>query len=151
MKKSILIEVLTALLILLFFYTSFSKLVDLPGFTRDMRMQPFPWMVQSILIWAVPLVEISIALLLLTERTRMVGLYAAFLLMGLFTLYTLAILLHFFSKVPCSCGGVIRRLTWPQHLVFTIGFTLIAWLAIFLKTGSYALFRKPQPHKISTA
>ena len=69
-------------------------------------------------------------------------LFVAFLLMSLFTLYTIAILLHFFSRVPCSCGGVIRMLTWPQHLVFNIGFTMIAWFSILLKTGRYPLFRK---------
>jgi hypothetical protein len=50
-----------------------------------------------------------------------------------FTVYTVAILLHAFKYIPCSCGGVIRKLTWPQHLFFNLFFVGISILGIMLK------------------
>ncbi|WP_442892031.1 hypothetical protein [Chryseobacterium sp. VD8] len=32
--------------------------------------------------------------------------------------------------MPCSCGGVIKNLTWPQHLIFNLFFVVITSLAI---------------------
>jgi hypothetical protein len=60
------------------------------------------------------------------------GLYASLVLMLAFTIYTAAVLLHAFKYVPCSCGGVIRKLTWPQHLVFNLFFVGISVAAIIL-------------------
>jgi len=59
-------------------------------------------------------------------------LYYAFVLMTVFTLY-IAYMLLFTPKLPCSCGGVLQQMTWKQHLLFNIGFTLLAAYAIWLK------------------
>jgi putative oxidoreductase len=75
---------------------------------------------------------------LIFERTRMVGFISSFVLMTLFTIYTGAILLHFFDYVPCSCGGVIRKLTWPQHLVFNLFFVGLSVTGIVLQRRSYS-------------
>jgi uncharacterized membrane protein YphA (DoxX/SURF4 family) len=135
MKKAITIEIITTLLVALFFYASFSKIADIAGFQRDMRMQPFPTWAKAILLWAVPAVEIVISILLIPERTRLAGLYAYLLVMSLFTIYTALVLFHFFSRVPCPCGGVIRRLKWWQHMILNlvfIGFTIVV---LILKKG----------------
>jgi len=60
-------------------------------------------------------------------------LYASLILMMAFTIYTVTVLLHAFRYVPCSCGGVIKKLTWPQHLVFNLFFVAISLLGIWLK------------------
>jgi uncharacterized membrane-anchored protein YitT (DUF2179 family) len=73
----------------------------------------------------------------MTERARLIGFYAAFILMILFTLYTIFILFHFFSYVPCSCGGVIRNLTWGQHLVFNSCFVILSVFGITLQRRKY--------------
>jgi hypothetical protein len=54
-------------------------------------------------------------------------------LMSLFTIYTILVLSHFYDYVPCSCGGVIRRLTWPQHLFFNLFFVALSTLGIILQ------------------
>lgn len=133
MKKLVIIDIITALVILLFLYASFSKIFDLWYFKYDLAKQPFPKWLQNILIWAIPFSEIFIAGLLMVKRTRGLGLYFALLLMLLFTGYTAAILLHFFSFVPCGCGGVIRMLSWPQHLVFNLFFVAIIATGIWLR------------------
>jgi hypothetical protein len=42
-------------------------------------------------------------------------------------------MLAYAKHLPCSCGGVIKKLTWPQHLAFNIFFLLIAMTGIILQ------------------
>jgi hypothetical protein len=53
------------------------------------------------------------------------GLYASFFLMSLFTAY-LMIMLNVSYYVPCSCGGVLEKLSWNQHIVFNVFFIVIS-------------------------
>jgi putative oxidoreductase len=129
-NKKVIIEIAVLLLVFLFLYTGVSKLVDFKSFTYDLNNQPFPNGLTPTIRWIIPLTEIAIVISLLFERSRLAGLYASAVLMSMFTLYTALVLLHVFEYVPCSCGGVIKQLTWPQHLVFNIFFVVISLLAI---------------------
>jgi putative oxidoreductase len=133
MKRKIIIEIISSLLILLFLYASFSKWLAFKVFIGDMNNQPFPNWITPLLVWSIPILEVLIAVGLIFEKTRVPALYASFVLMLAFTIYTVAILLHAFKYVPCSCGGVIRKLTWPQHLFFNLFFVGISILGIMLK------------------
>jgi putative oxidoreductase len=126
LKKQVLHECASALLITLFLYASLSKFLDFATFQKEMMNQPFPTSWAPFVVWIIPCTEIAIAVLLIFDRTRLLGLYGSFILMGLFTVYSIAILLHFFRYVPCSCGGVIKHLTWRQHLVFNLFFLALA-------------------------
>ena len=121
-RRQVLLESISALLILLFLYASISKFLDFETFHHDLLNQPFPHSWTPFLVWFIPCSEIAISVLLIFERTRLLGFYASLALMGLFTIYSIAILLDFFAYVPCSCGGVIKHLTWPQHLVLNLFF-----------------------------
>jgi len=133
MTRKIIVEVISALLILLFLYTSLSKWLDFGTFTNDMNNQPFPNWMTPYLVWIIPVSEILIVLALLFEKTRLTGFWASVVLMTLFTIYTALVLLHVFNRIPCSCGGVIKKLTWNQHLIFNLFFTGISIAAIVLK------------------
>ncbi len=126
MKRNILLAGIATLLVMLFLYASFSKYFDFAGFQRAMYRQPFPHGLSALLIVLLPPLEIAVSILLMMEKTRKKGLWGAALLMLLFTAYIAAILLHVFPKIPCSCGGVISRLNWQQHLVFNIFFLGLA-------------------------
>ncbi len=102
---------LLSLLIMLFLYASISKFLDFRRFIGEMNNQPLPSSLTPFLVWTIPIFEIAIAATLIFERTRLAGLLGSLVLMTLFTIYTGSVLLHFFRYVPCSCGGVIRRLT----------------------------------------
>lgn len=132
MRRKIIIEIISSLLILLFLYASMSKWLAFKSFIGDMNNQPFPNWMTPWLVWSIPSLEVIIAILLIFDRTRLAGLYASLVLMGAFTVYTAAVLLHAFRYIPCSCGGVIRRLTWPQHLVFNLFFVGISVAGIIL-------------------
>jgi putative oxidoreductase len=124
--------IIPALIILLFIYTAVSKLVDFDQFKAQMYNQTLPHEVATVLIWTLPGVEILGAMLLAFERTRLIGFYLSSILMFLFTGYISLVLLDFFSRIPCSCGGVIKSLDWKTHLVFNLFFLLLSILGIFI-------------------
>jgi hypothetical protein len=136
-KKQVTLECVCALLILLFLYASVSKFLDFKTFIGQMNNQPLPNSWTPFLVWAIPLLEIAISITLLFEYTRLLGLYASLVLLIIFTVYTGIIMLHFFAYVPCSCGGVIRKLTWGQHLILDLFYLFISVLGIILKRRIY--------------
>jgi len=132
MKKEIPLTVIASLLIMLFLYASLSKIIHPKTLIHDMYNQPFPAWLAGILVIAVPGAEILISLALIFDRTRRIGLWASLSLMALFTGYAASILLHFFPYVPCGCGGILRMLSWPQHLVFNLFFLGVSLAGILL-------------------
>ena len=130
-------ECVCALLILLFLYASISKFLDFKTFIDQMNNQPLPNSWTPFLVWAIPLLEIVISIALLFEYTRLIGFYASLILMTTFTLYTGIVLLHFFPYIPCSCGGVIHKLTWTQHLILNLCYVSLSILGIILQHRKY--------------
>ena len=139
-KKQVSLECIAALLIILFLYASLSKFLDFKTFTGEMNNQPLPNSWTPFLIWFIPCTEIAICIALLFEYTRLLGFIVSLILMSLFTLYTITILLHFFSYVPCSCGGVIKRLTWKQHLLFNLFFVALSVIGINIQRRKQSNF-----------
>ena len=84
-----------------------------------------------------PAGELLVAASLLFKRTRLTGLYASFFLMALFTGY-IFMMLHFSYDLPCSCGGVLAKMSWQDHLLFNSAFTLLAGIAVILESDSKA-------------
>jgi hypothetical protein len=125
MKRETIADICCILIIPMFLYASFSKYFDWAGFHRAMFNQPFSHGLAWILIFTVPPLEIIASILLMTKWRRL-GFALSAILMFLFTGYIALILLNFFPRVPCSCGGIIRALTWNQHLIFNIFFLLLS-------------------------
>ena len=132
-RRQILLEIIVSLLVLLFLYASISKLLDFRTFIKEMNNQPLPNSWTPFLVWFIPCSEITLSLALIFERTRLLGFYGSLVLMGLFSGYTIIILLRAFSYIPCSCGGIIKRLTWRQHLVLNLFFTGLSIAGIILQ------------------
>jgi len=47
-------------------------------------------------------------------------------------------MLKVFDRIPCSCGGIIAKLSWGQHLVFNLiflGLALIGFMFFDKKGG----------------
>lgn len=132
-RRQLVLELIACLLIMLFLYASISKFLDFDRHVHDMYNQPLPHFMRPFLVWGVPFLEIAISIALIFERSRLAGFYSSLVLMGLFTLYTSTVLLHFFRYVPCSCGGVIRKLSWSQHMVFNLFFVGLALTGIILQ------------------
>jgi len=133
LNRNLIIEIICSLLIILFIYSSLSKLSAYDKFSVQLSKSPFITSYYKLVAWSIPAAEIVIAFLLAVKRTRLVGLYASFFLMSLFTAY-LAIMLNFSYYIPCSCGGVLEYLSWEQHIVFNSFFIVIAAAGVLLKT-----------------
>jgi len=137
MSRKLLIEVLSALLVFLFIYTSISKLLDYHTFRQQLGQSPFITLYAPVIVWALPLGEIIIAGLLLYPRTRLTGFYLSFFILSLFTFYLVAMLrLSYF--IPCSCGGVLQHLSWNAHIVFNIAFIILSTIGVLLQTKQSA-------------
>lgn len=125
--KLIFSEIISALFIFLFVYTAVSKIIFRGSFAYVLSRSPLIGELSDFVSWAIPIVEIGISLLLIFPNFRRLGLLFAALLMSLFTLY-IAYMLIFTPELPCSCGGVLKNLDWPEHLLFNICFTVIAFV-----------------------
>lgn len=121
------------LFILLWSYTATSKLADLTDFKRQLTNQTFSKDTASILLWLIPISELLAAFLLLFKKSQYVGLIFSFLLMLLFTSYIALVLAGYYDRVPCSCGGVLKSLSWQAHLWFNLFFLGISFLGIVLE------------------
>lgn len=131
MKKTVVLFV-SLCVCLLFTYAAVTKLADYGNFRFGLSESPFISPFASVLAWMVPATELLIVALLLVPATRLAGLYAASILMLLFTLYIAAMLL-FAMDIPCSCGGVLESMSWPVHLVFNSLFVLLGVTGIVVE------------------
>ena len=120
----------------LFTYAAVSKFLDYETFEVQLAQSPLLSAYADVIAWAVPGLEIFIAILLIIPKYRILALYASFTLMIMFTTY-IYIILNFSDFIPCSCGGVLEKLSWTQHLIFNIAFIILAGVAI-LVAGWYS-------------
>lgn len=134
--KNTIVYIICLLSILLFLYAAVSKILDYENFQVQLAQSPLLSAFASYVAWGVAAVEILISILLLSERWRTIGLFAAFGLMVMFTAY-IYIILNFSAFVPCSCGGVLEKMTWNQHLIFNIVFIVLSGTAALLQSVNY--------------
>lgn len=115
----------------LFFYTAYAKIVDharfYNGLTRVHLISGFAVFTS----YAVPVVEIVVALLLLIPQSAKMGLYSFIVVMTSFTIYIISAMI-WEKKLPCHCGGAIEKLSWGQHIWFNLAFIIIAIVALRL-------------------
>lgn len=125
MKRKTTVTIICALFIFLFVYTAAGKLMEFQSFTLVLSQSPFIGSYAPVVAWILPVTEFVIAALLFFPLTQRTGLYATIILMVLFTGY-IAYMIVFIPHLPCSCGGVIKQMSWLQHLVFNLVFTSLA-------------------------
>ena len=116
---------------LLFIYAATSKLLDFDTFRIQLGQSPLLSAFADWVSISIPGIEICIAIILLIPKFRLLGLYASYLLMSMFTTY-IYIILNYSSFVPCSCGGILQKMTWNQHLIFNMVFIILAIIAIII-------------------
>ena len=124
-------DIISGIVLLLFLYTSLSKLKDYELFKNVLTVSPLLKPVAGIIAWLLPVTEIVIVVLLFVPRMRSKGLYASFILISIFTIYLVYMVL-FTPHLPCNCGGVLKSLTWPQHIFFNLFFILLSLTGILL-------------------
>lgn len=129
MKKLDLLDVITVLLATLFLYAAVNKLITFQEFQVQISKSPYITRQAWWIAWAVPSIELLIAAALFIPRLQLAALFASFSLMFMFSAY-IALVLNFSPYVPCSCGGILNKLGWTEHLIFNIAFTLLAVVGV---------------------
>ncbi|PWU01143.1 MAG: hypothetical protein C5B52_07755 [Bacteroidetes bacterium] len=136
-QKKTLIPILAShtasvVLIFIFTYTAFSKLLNHHLFLA--QLQHFPWLgnVSGIISWVIPAAELAVVMLLLFPATRFSGLCASLLILLVFTSY-LIVMISTQENLPCSCGGIIELLNWKQHILLNIFLMMLSAMAISIE------------------
>jgi uncharacterized membrane protein YphA (DoxX/SURF4 family) len=137
MKRTIMIETISILFMILYLYTGISKLMEHILFKEQLAESPILAPVAPIIAWTLPFIEFIVAVMLLIPRWRLKGLYVSSVMMSAFTIYVLA-LVSFSDKLPCSCGGIMNELSWQQHIIVNIILTTLSVCGIRL----YRLIQK---------
>ena len=123
--RDAIIEVIVYSFILLFGYTAFSKLITLDTFIDVLSKYPLIGKYHNIVAYLVPVSELIVCVLLIVPRTKKLGMICSLVMMILFLIYITYLFLSE-SSMPCSCGGIVARLSWKQHIWFNSGFMLLA-------------------------
>ncbi|MEH6659588.1 MauE/DoxX family redox-associated membrane protein [Leeuwenhoekiella marinoflava] len=128
--KHVISQGVISFFILLWVYAATAKLLEFDQFKVQLSQVSFLKPMAGLLVYIIPLVEYSLAALLLVSRTRRLGLMSSAILMSVFTVY-IAGMISFNPELPCSCGGIINELTWQQHLVFNLFVTALVYWGCF--------------------
>ncbi len=103
--------------IILFVYAAVSKLTDFENFQVQVAQSPLLSAFATPIAYGVVLGELIIALMLCFTKSRLLGLYLFLGFMTAFTVY-IFLILNYSPFVPCSCGGVLEKMGWWEHLWF---------------------------------
>ena len=111
-------------------YAALIKLTNYQTSKEQMLNQVFPEAIALQLTWLVPVTELVIAIALVVKSTMLKALYAALVLMILFTLYISLTMTGIFGRIPCSCGGILKQMSYTTHLLFNLCFIILAIIGI---------------------
>ena len=128
-KKTGITTFISIFFILLFCYAAISKIMDFEKFQIQMTESPLLSAFAGFLPYVLIISEFIIAELLCYRITQNAGLLASFILMLFFTGYIAHMLLTS-ENLPCSCGGILEKMSWTQHLYFNIGCAVLAAIAL---------------------
>jgi hypothetical protein len=139
--NSALDEWIAASLIFLFAYAAINKILDHQIFQEQLGLFPFIKTIAWLASWAIPFLELFASTLLFFPVRRRAGLFLALILFTCFTIYLLAMIESGYH-LPCSCGGVLKWMSWKQHLIFNSCFILLVIMAIVFSNSKKRLFVK---------
>ncbi|NML56773.1 MauE/DoxX family redox-associated membrane protein [Chryseobacterium cheonjiense] len=132
--KSKFVEYTSYFFILLFCYASISKMMDFENFQFQIGQSPLLSSYATIVSYGILAAELVVSTVLIFETTRRAGLYISFTLMVLFSLY-IYIILNYSNFVPCSCGGILEKMSWRTHLVFNLLTVALSAAALLIQAS----------------
>jgi len=125
-------DLVSVLFIFLFTYTAVSKIVNIHNFIYTLSKSPLLSSHAVLIAWTIIVTELAIVLILLYPPWRLGGLYSSSILMLLFSLYIGYMILSS-GRLPCSCGGILKQLSWKSHFIVNISLTLLATLCLYIE------------------
>lgn len=128
LNNKLTIEIIRYLLILLYVYTCYHKIVDDDVFEETLSKSQLLSEYKNLLLYLIPLSEIIVILLLLPNKF-LKGLYCSFFLLISFTIYLIAVN-NFSLYDGCSCGGIFNTMPYWLHVSVNLFFIVINIYAI---------------------
>lgn len=132
-SHDVVLFIITRSFLLLFVYSAVDKLYDIEKFRVQLGQSPLLTNFAGLVAWFIPVIEIIISILLIIPKTKLLGLFASFSLMVMFTAY-IFVIMNYSEYIPCSCNGILEGATWGQHLTFNIVFVFLAVGGILMHT-----------------
>jgi hypothetical protein len=129
MKKLMLVQLIAALLIIIFGYAALTKITAIPRYAYVLSMAAVTEHFPSWFAYGIPIGELLVCTLLMLPGTRKMGLYISLAALIIFTVYITSLLL-FSAELPCNCGGLLEQFTWPQHVALNTMLIVVNILAI---------------------
>lgn len=129
--QNVFLEMVCFLYIILFTYAAISKLIDFENFQTQLGQSPLLSAYAASISFLVIFAELGLVLALFLRVSRIKALYLSVGLMTVFTSYIILIL-NFSSFIPCSCGGILEKLGWTEHLIFNLFFIFIGSCSLLL-------------------
>ena len=126
------VEFTSYFFILLFCYAAISKILDFENFQIQIGQSPLLSAFAGFISYTVIIIELTIVIALVFTKSRLRGLYWSSALMSGFTVY-IFLILNFSDFVPCSCGGILEKLGWTEHLIFNIGCVILGLVSVWIK------------------
>jgi len=123
-------EILCFVFILLFGYTAMSKFLDHENFKTQLVYATANNVIGRLLSYLIPAGEFIVAGLLCFGRTKLIGLYLFCGMLCSFSVYIIYLMLSE-RQLPCTCGGMLSKMTWTQHLIFNACF-MVAGIAVII-------------------
>ncbi len=128
-------KIISYFFVLLFVYAAVSKILDFENFQVQIAQSPLLTSYAGMISYLVIIVELITVILLVSPQLRTAGLFFSLGLMTSFTVYIFMIL-HYSDSIPCSCGGILEKMDWDQHLIFNIICVVLA-LAAIISTSTH--------------
>lgn len=131
--QNLFLEFTCLLYIILFVYAAISKALDFENFQAQLGQSSLLSPFADLVSYAVIFIELIIAILLSIPKLRCFALWVTVALMSMFTTY-IVLILNFSYFIPCSCGGILEKLGWKEHLIFNIAFLFLAIATILMQS-----------------
>lgn len=130
MRRRKINTLISFILILLFSYTGLDKLINWQQSNKAFHNQTFPPELADILSYAVPGLELILALLLAFQAFRWWGYLGSILILTVFLTYIGLIWVGAFPRVPCNCAGILESLDWAEHFFLNLLLILLGILGL---------------------
>lgn len=124
-------NLITYFFVLLFTYASISKLLDFENFQVQIAQSPLLSAYAGFISYFTIVIELFCVVLLIVPKMRLLGLYMSLGLMAAFSIY-IYLILNYSDFVPCSCGGILEKMGWKEHLIFNI-------VCVFMAVGAISI------------
>jgi len=132
-KQTYILVAITILLLTLWVPTSLNKILDFESFKHNIYNQPFNKNIANVIIYSIPLLEITAVVFIVIPKYRLWGFILSTFLMSIFTIYIAAALLNVWDKLPCGCGLIISVMDWHEHLLFNSIFLILSVTAWYIQ------------------